>query len=1167
MAKEIEQAISLASAEIAASFADFDERKFKSQDQSPISFFIFGMDGQLKYWTSNDFIPRLSVVQENSTGSVLTNRHGEFIFRSQEIMWEGKASVIVGLIPIRRTYSISNPLLQDRYNRLFISGNLNISKDENAIPVRYNGQTLFYIKSAKGSFYNEDVNRVITGLLILLLMGSLRIIYSMATWLKENKNVQLAALFLIVALAFLRMIIIVVSLPVEFGKLSIFEAGTFSYNWFYPSLGDGIINLLFINLVLVFLLFTESRKINQTHEITRLFGALVLILTSYSSLYLFSDSIQIFQRNASLSLDIAGSLAFSDIRIAAFTLIILLALFFFLVHFLAYRFVKIQVKDRKKELYIHILATIVILFFALFNDILWVAIFVNIPYLVGIYYFKMPDNLSSFRFSSINYLLFTCIVLAFVGSTMIYKGYEKKERYGMQRFASFLQLDRDIEGEYILSDIVDQIQLDEELIQIASAKSFDMNAIENRIQRVYLKNYFHDYEIDVYFFNKEGLGISNRYRGQNLDKIKSQFQDERFKTAYPNIFYDGRTDHNKRKKYTCFSLLGRTDSIICQLQIELTLRKFSSKRVLPQLLREKNANQNSYDYAFLVDGIFNFTSGNYEYEASFDLDWLDNNELYSKGIERNGYQHLAVKVGKRITIVSKKTYSNIDIISNFSFLFIVLLTAISLSIAAIILLDKRKKGDFNFSTKIMVYSIASFVLPLILVAVAVLSTTDRSNKSEIEKSNLKGAFLVAENLDDILNAFYLKNINKGQLDNEINELALHAGRDLNVYDEKGVLLASSTPEIFDKAVISRYLNPKVQNAMNQQGKESVTLSETIGGFSYKSSYVSINSPDTGKLLGVLASPYFGSKNHVKRQQLQVFGNIINIFTFIFIFSIWLAYWVVSRLTRPIVRIADKLHETGFVDTNQPLEWNADDEIGKLVKEYNNMLSKLEATKMELARNEKEAAWREMAKQVAHEIKNPLTPMKLTIQHLSRVLNDTKVDKKSVDVLLNQIDTLDDIVTSFSHFAKMPSPENAPFDIIQAIHKSIDLHVGKNIEVILEEDKCLVFGDKKLFGRIFNNLILNAFESMKAIDNPMLVVKQVINESGVILSFTDTGEGIPENIRDKVFIPNFSTKDAGSGIGLAVAKRGIEHAGGEIWFESSIKNGTTFFIQLPLYNKK
>jgi signal transduction histidine kinase len=169
----------------------------------------------------------------------------------------------------------------------------------------------------------------------------------------------------------------------------------------------------------------------------------------------------------------------------------------------------------------------------------------------------------------------------------------------------------------------------------------------------------------------------------------------------------------------------------------------------------------------------------------------------------------------------------------------------------------------------------------------------------------------------------------------------------------------------------------------------------------------------------------------------------------------------------------------------------------------------------------------------------------------------------LNTLLNQVDTLDEIVTSFSHFAKMPDPENVTFDIKIELEKTIDLHPDKNIVVTNKASVHKVYADRKLFGRIFNNIILNAFQSMVTIGNPELKINIENNKELVRLSFADRGTGISDEIADKVFIPNFSTKDSGSGIGLAVAKRGIEHAGGNIYFESKTGQGTTFYIEVPV----
>jgi two-component system nitrogen regulation sensor histidine kinase NtrY len=1128
--------------------------------QSGAAFFLYDSLGKVLRWNDNSFVPSLDQFNINGERVLLSVDEGEFLYLIRKIDWpDVRSGYLVGMVSIRRSFGLRNDLLHDVYNHELIPGNIEITPDSNSIPVRYQNETLFYFKCTGASYFDSKINLLITVLICALVLIIVLIAYRVALWTQPKVGFVKAMFILGVQLLVLRLFILYVELPTSFSKLAVFEPDIFSEGWFYYTLGDGLINLLLANLMLFYFILHRPRKLLL---IKKRGVAIGLTLLSYLLIYWFSVTTRFLHQKSNFSLDISTSLDFSVERVVAFLVIGLMTGLYFLIHYLAYGFAD---RSRARPLWVdQLIIMVAMLILAVLFEKPWLLVLVNGAYLLCIHFFKMPQSLTSLKFGSVNYLIFTCIVLAVVGSIVIYKSQERTDRYAMQRFISYLQVERDIEGEYLLSEIVNQIYADKSLREVFKEGKTDSQLVGQQVRRSYLSNYFNDYEIEIHFFNELGRGLSGKFRGASVHFLKESYNSGIYRTAYPDIYYDGQIDINKRKKYLCFIHFSENDKDYGHMVIELTLKKFSSRRVLPQLLVERRVFQkDAFAYAYLIEGHFNYTSGDFQYESAFDMTWLDLPNLYTTGIERAGYQHLGARLGDRITLVSQPEYPTKSIIANFSFLFIV--QVLLFSIVALLFIGRSSLGDdLYFSTKIMLYSVASFVLPLILVTIAVLSTTDQSNRKEIDNSNRKRTALLAENFDGVLAAYKFKKTDINDLANEVNKLSSYSGMDVNLYNAKGTLLASSTPEIFDRKILTKYLNPDAYETIVEHRKESLIAEESVGEFKYKTSYIAINSPDTGELLGVLASPYFASKNHVARQQLQVFENIINIFTFIFIFSIAVAYWVISRLTRPIAQIAAKLHETGFVNTNQPIEWKADDEIGKLVREYNNMLSKLEETKVELARNEKEAAWREMAKQVAHEIKNPLTPMKLTIQHLSRIFKEKGEDKKSLEILLGQIDTLDEIVTSFSHFAKMPVPLNEPFDIRQTLKKSIELHVDKKITVQIEDKPCIVNGDQKLFGRIFNNLILNGFEAMKFMQNPEFHVSLETKQNEVLLSFRDNGEGIDKKIYDKVFIPNFSTKAAGSGIGLAVAKRGIEHAGGRIWFESEEGQGTTFFIKLSLY---
>jgi nitrogen fixation/metabolism regulation signal transduction histidine kinase len=237
----------------------------------------------------------------------------------------------------------------------------------------------------------------------------------------------------------------------------------------------------------------------------------------------------------------------------------------------------------------------------------------------------------------------------------------------------------------------------------------------------------------------------------------------------------------------------------------------------------------------------------------------------------------------------------------------------------------------------------------------------------------------------------------------------------------------------------------------------------------------------------------------------------------------------------------------------------------MAREYNQMLIKLSDSKQELERNQRERAWREIAQQVAHEIKNPLTPMKLTLQQLERTLqNENQQDSKlskSVESLLSQVNSLDDIASSFSSFAKMPEPVFAEVDLVGLLNKTINLHIQEgSILFQTSLEKAIVLADEKLLGRIFSNIILNGLQAKRPGIAPEIRVRLEVQASKYRISFADNGKGIRPELIGKIFLPHFTTKQSGSGLGLAISKQGIEQMGGTIWFDTSPK-GTIFYIEL------
>jgi len=303
--------------------------------------------------------------------------------------------------------------------------------------------------------------------------------------------------------------------------------------------------------------------------------------------------------------------------------------------------------------------------------------------------------------------------------------------------------------------------------------------------------------------------------------------------------------------------------------------------------------------------------------------------------------------------------------------------------------------------------------------------------------------------------------------------------------------------------------------------------------------------------------------------------LINLYVLLFLITLFIAILMSEQVISPLNILQQKLKMLEVGQRYEKIEYKRKDEIGLLVDEYNKMVDKLQESVNYLAKNERESAWREMAKQIAHEIKNPLTPMKLSIQLLQRAWenNDKNFGKRLKDVtqtLIEQIETLKNIAEEFSAFAKLPPPENEKIDLAQKIENIVKLYENtENVEIktVIKARPVYVWTDNKQLSRVFINLIKNAIQAIPEGVHGKVEIELDKTDEKAIVKIKDNGTGIPEEIRDKLFLPSFTTKSSGMGLGLAMVKNIIQNANGRIWFETEVGKGTTFFIEFPLYKEK
>jgi nitrogen fixation/metabolism regulation signal transduction histidine kinase len=276
-----------------------------------------------------------------------------------------------------------------------------------------------------------------------------------------------------------------------------------------------------------------------------------------------------------------------------------------------------------------------------------------------------------------------------------------------------------------------------------------------------------------------------------------------------------------------------------------------------------------------------------------------------------------------------------------------------------------------------------------------------------------------------------------------------------------------------------------------------------------------------------------------------------------------------------VVIRENLQKMQLGKRNAPINYKRNDEIGSLVKEYNKKVDELAVSAELLARSERESAWREMAKQVAHEIKNPLTPMKLNIQHLQRARGRGKEYNEYIErvtsILIEQIDTLSNIATEFSNFAQIPNARNQVFQLAGQMKKVIGLfETHERVSIKFNCESCediLVNVDREQLSRAVINLIKNAIQSIPEDKTGNITITLSRKENLALIAVADNGNGIPVELRDKLFGPSFTTKTSGMGLGLAIVKNIVENFSGRIWFETEIDKGSTFYFEIPVYEQK
>ena len=1114
--------------------------------------------------------------------------------------------VVLAYVPLARHYGISNRYLREGAEPALLQG---MQVQVRAAPVQpgesrglvaalvdTQGHYLFSVVQLPGSLV---AGRLLPLLLLLLSIGCYTAgwLGLVGRWWRRGR-VGRAMLALVSAPLALRALLLYLGLPYAWLELPLFDPRVYAVSGLAPSLGD-----LLLNGLLALLLAGAAVICNRHYRLpTRAQAApvgrwgvpaLLGLLATIVGLYSYYTSA--FSNNQ-LTLDITQS-----IQVSGFRLVLLLAVLLHTAAFVTgfYLWTGLLAPDLRRLPRRPLLTMGLLLAAALLGlGAILHQILLLLPGMVCLYLvlLRVGDLHQRPEKGPPRYLLLLLLLglVSAISATALYGQFERQLLLDKQRLASNLLIDNDLQGEFLLGQRLKQLAADPIVARLLISEPVRAEALRRRIERQYLRNYFDKYEESIALFNPQGQPVGGE-DGDTLTFNQTRAELSRTATAtdQPGVYLLKSDNSFSSRRYAAVVPITRPSPTggrplpAGTVLLTLSLKQLASYSVLPELLVDQKFFQPGLaadlSYAGYAQGRLVYSEGDFDYANLLPPAVLRDSKIYQNGLVISGFHHLATHdaSGRRVVVITTSTYSAADWFSNFSFQ-LLLNVVLWLLGGGIYLLRRRGAWGvrFNFSARIQLLLNVGILLPLLVVSVATISQVVSSYRRDLRRTYERRGHIALESL--LRRREQLSDTTaRPVLTALARNVAALTETDLNLYDAQGELLVSSQPLIFEAGLLGRLLNPQAVVDLRQRGLTRTLLTERAGTLSFSSLYLPVRAASAdgpaGPITGYVGIPFFDSQKELDTKLTEMFTTVLNIFTFMFLVFLGLAFVAARQLTAPLKLLTQRLRRTTLTGRNEVLDYrSSDDEIGLLVSEYNAMLGKLEASKRELAAQEKEAAWREMARQVAHEIKNPLTPMKLSLQYLQKAIAERRPNAEELigrisQTLITQIDVLSDIATSFSTFTNLPAMRPARLDPAAVLRQCAELFRQQDgdeqgeLHLSLPPDgSYTVFADESLLIRTFNNLLLNAKQSVPPGRPPRQEI--ALSPDGpdkVLITIADNGAGIAADVRDRIFQPNFTTKATGSGIGLAVAKRGIESAGGRIWFETQEGVGTTFFIELPL----
>jgi two-component system nitrogen regulation sensor histidine kinase NtrY len=1146
-------------------------------------------DAALKFWSSFRVFPaNPQAIKEGSSVVPLRNGFYEVIKKTS-----GDYSLIF-LIEIKSQFTIQNQYLENVMSkRLCPSGSLTLAvfTDREVYGIKnITGEPLFEVKLKQG--YSKSIYATIEVWLWVIGLFSFCLFFnSLSAWLAKRGQTIAGTLLLILFFVLVRVA------DLEYGwfnhqfNLQIFSPTIFGESFFLPSLGDFLLNVIAITWVVLFM-YTYSEKYRipgwlVASKIAGLLFHLVLLVAFGALAFLFDQVFFGFIINSKINFNITNIINLGWI---SWVSIIILCLVWFDVYLLGNIFMRqtlrLRVSNRER----------LILFLAAFFAYLMYRVATGfsiffIAYALFIFIMGWNIYIRKNKFSiGIFAALFFC--LAFITSIKYLKFIgekEKNKRYTIAQklgstddpivISAIESLEKVVSSDVFIAEYFKQPKLE---------GTFDL---QKHVNKILLGGYLTQFEYNLYEFNDQDSAISKE-NSVALNYYKNLVKSGSVKVPGSNFFYRLNYTFGYQNYFGIIPIFVDY-RIMGTLVIDLKSPQYNYNSQLPEILADGRIkaedDYSSYSFAFYNSGKLINQSGKYTYKlSSIDFKGKVGSEEFVT--DTMGYTHLVyMPVSSKIIVISKEKVSYVARLATLSFFFLVFIL-FSITIYALIWLlkniDESWGGWFNINRSLMINANKilyktriqfSIVLSVVATLLIVGWTTYFYIREEYRKQQEN---FIKEKIRKVQLSYEKEIFSTGvipeasdQASADFNLFANINATYLNLFDTNGKLRFTSLPKIYDSGIIGKRMGPEAFIYLKtQQKSEYINPTEHIGeNFKYASAYAPIRNAQNNTI-AYIGLPYYANEADYQSKIGLFINTLINIYALVFVAIGILAVFLANQITSPLTFIQDSIRKTKLGQKNRPIQWSRHDEIGSLIKEYNKMIAALEESAAKLARSERESAWREMAKQVAHEIKNPLTPLKLGVQLLEKSWKekDPNFEKKFERFnksFIEQIDSLSTIASEFSNFAKMPDTKLEQLQLLPIIEQARNVFTNaEDAEIYIFNHTSIdikVLGDKDQLLRTFNNLLKNGIEAGNNHDRCVIKVRVIHDEAHVFVEVEDNGKGIDPYLQDKIFVPNFTTKSSGTGLGLAFVKQAVENAGGTVGFKSVANIGTTFYLSFPL----